>query len=330
MFSQHSHIRISSSKDHLIEETQEAVEKMYQEGETVRVKLLVFISAMILLIPAFGIFLRIERRSVTVMDELHMMESKPEVIIVDNGVFILESIPSIGRPVTRIMVKNTDFLYFNPSPTFYFDEETGYSVVEFGGLFFSIPWDPRSAQPYGSNYELIERENEVTVVCKGMNPTDKLFSEICVNVKDERKNVEIEINVTNLSDEDKSIQLPMCECFPFREDFYIVSSLKNINRLTPKDFPTMRKISLKAMEGYMRIFSKNLNKGLIGEFEGTKDHNLSIWRLNCKKHLRGERFLKVKHSWPVVRLKKSETRKFKYFLWMVDLQALERKCKERE
>ncbi len=114
------------------------------------------------------------------------------------------------------------------------------------------------------------------------------------------------------------------------EGFNIVSSLKNIDGLAIKDFSTTSKMTLKAGEGYIGVFNEKLNEGLIGEFKGMDDHNLLIWGLDYEEHLGGGEFFKVRHNWPAVVLKKGETRRFKYLLKVVDLQTLERKCKERE
>jgi len=295
-----------------------------------KMKLLVLICTVTLLVTTLGISVRTERRSIMVADELHTTESEPEVIVVNNSVFSLESVPNRGRPVARVVMDDVDLLYFNPYPMPYLDEETGSYIMEFGGLYFSIPWNPRSVQPYGLNYEVIQKEDEVTIVCKGMNPTNKLLGEMRVSVRDGERNVKIEISVTNLSDEDKNIQLSVYVNFPFGEGFNIVSSLKNIDGLAMKDFPTTSKMTLKAEEGYIGVFNKKLNEGLIGEFKGMNDHNLLIWGLDYEEHLGGGEFFKVRHNWPSVELKKGEARRFKYLLKVVDLQTLERKCKERE
>lgn len=295
-----------------------------------KMKLIVLTYIVALLATMFGISLRIERRNIMVADELQTTEFEPEVIIINNDVFILESIPNRGRPITRIIVNDIDFLYFNPYPMPYFDEETSSYIMEFGGLYFSIPWNPRSVQPYGLNYEVMQEKDKAIIVCKGMNPTDKLLSEIHVIVENGKKNVEIEINVTNLSNEDRNIQLSAYINFPFGGDLNIVSSLNNVDGLTMKDFPKTNKITLKVEEGYIGIFNKKLNKGFISEFKSMKSLDLLIWGLDYEEYLGGGEFFKVKHNWPVIKLEKGETRKFRFFLKIVDLQTLKQKCKERE
>jgi len=140
--------------------------------------------------------------------ELATTKTNPDIIIIENKYIKMSVIPNRGRLIFDYLFKPTDnnelFSDKRPSPV---KIDRDY-VVEFGGYYFSIPWNPRARQPYDLEYELIEKGPAIVkVYVWGEDPMNLAFMEAWIIVEQDASLVQIETKISNKSDEDIHIEL---------------------------------------------------------------------------------------------------------------------------
>ncbi|HEW92471.1 MAG TPA: hypothetical protein ENF81_08015, partial [Thermotogaceae bacterium] len=147
--------------------------------------LFIFILFLILMsLNALSIQISVEKEEILSVDELHITSSNPDILKINNGLFIIEVLPNRGRVIWSVYpVSNTDenFIYFSKDPYIlpFMDEITSQYFFELGGSYLSEPWNPRSNQPYPyEEYNVIQSDNEARVILEGMNPTENIRARV--------------------------------------------------------------------------------------------------------------------------------------------------------
>ena len=140
--------------------------------------------------------------------ELATTKTNPDIIIIENKYIKMSVLPNRGRLIFDYLFKPTgnNELFSNkrPSPV---KIDRDY-VVEFGGYYLSIPWNPRARQPYDLEYELIEKGPAIVkVYVWGEDPMNSAFMEAWIIVEQDASLVQIETKISNKSDEDIHIEL---------------------------------------------------------------------------------------------------------------------------
>lgn len=140
--------------------------------------------------------------------ELKTTKTYPDIIMIENKYIKISAIPNRGRLIFDYLFKPTgnSELYRNtkPSPV---KTATDY-VVEFGGYYLSLPWNPRDRQPYDLEYKLIkEGPDIVEVYMWGEDPMNLAFVEVWVIVEKDSSLVQLKTRISNKTEEDMNIEL---------------------------------------------------------------------------------------------------------------------------
>jgi hypothetical protein len=140
--------------------------------------------------------------------ELATTKTHPDIIEIANEYLKVSVVPNRGRLVFDYFFKPTDHtqLYNNsrPSPLM---TPAGY-VVEFGGYYLSVPWNPRARQPYDLQYKIIEQTPaKAKVYLWGKDPLKHILMEGWVTAEQSSSLVEIRIKLTNESKRKWNIKL---------------------------------------------------------------------------------------------------------------------------
>jgi len=130
--------------------------------------------------------------------ELVTTKTYPDVIRIENNYIEVSLLPNRGRLVFDYIFKPTgnSEIYTNtrPSPV---TSPAGY-ILEFGGYYLSVPWNPRSRQPYDLEYKIVKQTpQEIQVYMWGKDPLKRLFTESWVKVKRNSSLVEVKVKITN-------------------------------------------------------------------------------------------------------------------------------------
>lgn len=133
--------------------------------------------------------------------ELVGTKTYPEIIEIENDLIKIQLIPNRGRVLADFIAKrnNVSFLYKNlkPDPMIL---PSGLHGVEFGGYYFSLPWNTRDRQPYDLQFEVTKStSDESEVYISGTDMFQRTLTECWVRVRDNISVVEIETRITNTS-----------------------------------------------------------------------------------------------------------------------------------
>ncbi len=269
--------------------------------------LLLFFSSTILPVD-----FRIERMEMMVANELQSSKYRPDVLIMKNGVFEIWSIPNRGRIVYRLSIDGKDMLYNNPYPMPYYDEDNGVYVLEFGGIYLSVPWNPRSEQPYNLEYEVNEKGKELILKVYGVNPTEGLFMETYASIRDMNNSIPFRTRVENISKKDKEFSFEIIAVFNFTGDLHVVSNLENLNGKVLKDFRDKTKIIVKAESGYIGV--DNGGKRATLKFHGAEKVVFFTWGVNYSDHMGGAPYFLIRITFPSRSLRSGESVEYTYSL----------------
>jgi len=140
--------------------------------------------------------------------ELITTKTYPDIIMIENKYIKISAIPNRGRLIFDYLFKPTgnSELYRNtkPSPV---KTATDY-VVEFGGYYLSLPWNPRDRQPYDLEYKLIkEGPDIVEVYMWAEDPMNLASVEVWVIVEKDSSLVQLKTRISNKTEEDMNIEL---------------------------------------------------------------------------------------------------------------------------
>lgn len=130
--------------------------------------------------------------------ELVTTKTHPDVIEIANEYLRVSVVPNRGRLIFDYFFKPTQHTQIynstRPSPTM---TPAGY-IVEFGGYYLSVPWNPRARQPYDLKYKIIEQTPaKAEVYLWGKDPLKHILMEGWVTVRQSSSLVEIKIKLTN-------------------------------------------------------------------------------------------------------------------------------------
>jgi hypothetical protein len=140
--------------------------------------------------------------------ELKTTKTYPDIIMIENKYIKISAIPNRGRLIFDYLFKPTgnSELYRNAKP-YSVKTATDY-VVEFGGYYLSLPWNPRDRQPYDLEYKLIkEGPDIVEVYMWGEDPMNLAFVEVWVIVEKDSSLVQLKTRISNKTEEDMNIVL---------------------------------------------------------------------------------------------------------------------------
>jgi hypothetical protein len=250
---------------------------------TVLVVLLIIFSMNI-----FGINISIEKREVLAVDELHITSSKPDIIKVDNGLFMIEILPNRGRIIWNLYPVNDvskKFVYSSEDPYLlpFFDEITSQYFFELGGFYLSEPWNPRSNQPYPyEKYEILQKNNEVHIVLEGMNPTEKIHSKVVLIIKDSNPKILINVTLQNLSENPVNISLKEFTVFELSYG-NLITDYPEISQKTLKDFPEYKLFKVDDLKFFGAMKEKHSLKKIFEE--GYSNHYIQTWGENWEEEI---------------------------------------------
>ena len=93
--------------------------------------------------------------------ELASTKTYPDIIEVENDDIKLEVLPNRGRAIARLIDKATKLSFFynnyKPEPMVL---PGGLHSVEFGGCYFSLPWNTRDRQPFDLLFEIVQTDSQ--------------------------------------------------------------------------------------------------------------------------------------------------------------------------
>lgn len=133
--------------------------------------------------------------------ELASTKTYPDIIQAENGLIKIELLPNRGRVIASFVdtTKNHSFLYnnFRPDPMVL---PGGLHSVEFGGYYFSLPWNTRDRQPFDLSFEITKSTSEgAEIYLSGKDMFKKTLTECWIRIIDESPMVALEIKITNTS-----------------------------------------------------------------------------------------------------------------------------------
>ena len=138
--------------------------------------------------------------------ELATTKGYPDIVILENSLIEVSSVPNRGRLIFDYVFKPTGHSQFwtntSPMPT---KTEQGY-FLEFGGYYTSYPWNPRSNQPYDLEYDVVKkspRECGIRIYKTGLE--SGVDFETLLSVKENDPSVYVKIKLTNVGKEEKTM-----------------------------------------------------------------------------------------------------------------------------
>ncbi len=251
----------------------------------------------------FSMSVKVIHKDMMVANELQTSQSMPDIVVLNNGVFEIWSVPNRGRVLYKVSVGGEEFLYFNPFPLPYYDETEGKYILEFGGVYFSVPWNPRSVQPYNLDYKVERKKGSVELLEFGENPTEKLRSDIGVLVRDRDPKIQIEVTVTNRSGKDKVLNFSVILVFPLDDSKSIESNLKDLQGKSLKNFADKTEGTFNLESGWIGIKSLKSGKSLILKFKKSSKMKFITWGMKYDDYIGGAPYIKFTVSYPRKTLK---------------------------
>jgi len=253
-------------------------------------KLLLFL-AILIIVEVLGVQVSVENREILAVDELHVTSSNPDILRINNGLFVLEVLPNRGRIIWRLhplcdereeMIFSSEDPYILP----FLDEVTSQYVFELGGFYISIPWNPRSNQPYPyEKYEIIEADNEARIILRGMNPVEKLNTTIELVIKDNNPRIFINVIVQNVSESEVVISVKEFTNFHL-SDGVITTDFPDLNGRSLEDFEEYELITL---ENDLEFFGVSRGKYVLKKIltDTYSRHYVQIWGKNWQECVGG-------------------------------------------
>ena len=135
--------------------------------------------------------------------ELKTTKTYPEIIKIENKYIKISIIPSRGRLIFDYLFKPTgsNEFYKNARPIAILKDND--YVVEFGGYYLSVPWNPRDRQPYDLEYKVTKEGPDIAEVYMwGEDPTNQAFVEVWVTVERDSSLVRLKTRIYNRSEKD--------------------------------------------------------------------------------------------------------------------------------
>jgi len=138
--------------------------------------------------------------------ELATTKGYPDIVILENPLIRVSSIPNRGRLIFDYLYKPTGHSHLytetSPMPT---KTERGY-FLEFGGYYASHPWNPRSNQPYDLEYEVLKKTpEECAIRIHKKDPESAIGLESVIAIRKNDPSVYVEMKLINTGDKDETI-----------------------------------------------------------------------------------------------------------------------------
>jgi hypothetical protein len=133
--------------------------------------------------------------------ELASTKTYPQIIEMENELIKVALLPNRGRVIASYELKSKDWKFFHTD----FEPEPmvlpgGLHSVEFGGYYFSLPWNTRDRQPFDLSFEVRQSDTNISeVYMSGKDMFKKTLTECWIRVRDASTVVELEVKVTNTS-----------------------------------------------------------------------------------------------------------------------------------
>ncbi len=133
--------------------------------------------------------------------ELASTKTYPEIIELENELIKIQLLPNRGRVIATYALKSKNwgffFTDFEPEPMIL---PGGLHSVEFGGYYFSLPWNTRDRQPYDLLFEVKQSGTNISeVYMSGKDMFKRTLTECWIRVRSASPVVELEVKVTNTS-----------------------------------------------------------------------------------------------------------------------------------
>lgn len=164
-------------------------------------------------VPAYGD--PSEGCTITIRNDIHMAPAAelattkgyPDIIILENSLIQVSSVPNRGRLIFDYVSKATGHsgFYTNTSPM-PIKADQGF-FLEFGGYYASYPWNPRSNQPYDLEYEVLKETAEecsIRIYKSGLEGGVDFDCLLMVKAKD--PSVYVTLTLTNGSGQEKVME----------------------------------------------------------------------------------------------------------------------------
>lgn len=143
--------------------------------------------------------------------ELRTTKTYPDVIAIENEYVKVSIVPNRGRLIFDYLFKPTgsNKLYTNTKPR-PLKTPDGY-IVEFGGYYLSLPWNPRARQPYDLEYEVLKDGTDVAeLYLWAEDPINHAFMEAWVSVKQHSSIVRTKVRISNRTEKDIVFEFGDC------------------------------------------------------------------------------------------------------------------------
>jgi len=133
--------------------------------------------------------------------ELASTKTYPQIIEMENELIKVELLPNRGRVIASYELKSKDWRFFytdfEPEPMVL---PGGLHSVEFGGYYFSLPWNTRDRQPFDLSFEVRQSDTNISeVYMSGKDMFKKTLTECWIRVRSASTVIELEVKVTNTS-----------------------------------------------------------------------------------------------------------------------------------
>lgn len=236
----------------------------------------------------FCINISIEKREVLAVDELHITSSKPDIIKIDNGSFVLEVLPNRGRIIWNLYPiddESKKLIYSSEDPYLlpFYDEITSQYFFELGGFYLSEPWNPRSNQPYPyEKYEIVQKDNKAHIILEGMNPTEKINSKVVLTIEDHCSRILIDVTLKNLSESPVNISLKEFTVFELSSG-NLITDHPELSQKTLNDFSEYRLFKTENLKFFGVKKEKHTFKKII-EKDYSK-HYIQTWGKNWEEEI---------------------------------------------
>ncbi|POZ91614.1 hypothetical protein [Petrotoga sp. SL27] len=274
-------------------------------------KVMIISLAILFSLSIFGIQVITEEREIFVADELEKTRLKPDVLIVDNGLFKVELVPNRGRILWQIFPRDNTKkgLLYNRSdyPMPFLDEITTAYIFEIGGVYVSVPWNDRSNQPYPLKYSISEKENEVSIEMEGLNEVEGLHNTITVKIKENDPEITVRMTIKNVEKKPKEVKLWECVNFNMEEPLRLISDNPFLADKTLDDFEKYTYKEIKDSITYIGVKNPLTNESFKMNLNDKKTMIAQLWGKDWQLEMGGIPALRfiIKHN--VLTLEPNET-----------------------
>jgi len=133
--------------------------------------------------------------------ELASTKTYPQIIELENELIKVKLLPNRGRVIASYELKSQNWQFFHtdfkPEPMIL---PGGLHSVEFGGYYFSLPWNTRDRQPYDLSFEVKQSGTNISeVYMSGKDMFKKTLTECWIRVRSGSPVVALEVKLTNTS-----------------------------------------------------------------------------------------------------------------------------------